>query len=208
MTEQCNSSRQVPRSEHSRFTNNVAGSHVFSTLDLVKEYYQVEMFPDDIPKTAIITPFGLFKFVWMLFGLRNAGSTLQRLMDRVLAGLPFIFVYLNNVLVASPDHASHGHHLREVLRRLRENGLTINLKKSVFGQEVVKFLGHRVSASGIHPLPGHVEAVVQFPRLSTCLDLQLFLVNFYRRFLRGAASFLLPLTNALQGPGKSLAWSH
>ena len=191
------------------FTNNVAGSHVFSTLDLVKGYYQVEMFPDDIPKTAIITPFGLFEFVRMPFGLRNAGSTFQRLMDRVLVGLPFIFVYLDDVLIASPDHASHRQHLREVFGRLRENGLTINPKKSVFGQEEVKFLGHRVSASGIRPLPGHVEAVVQFPRPSTRPDLQRFLglVNFYRRFLRGAAGFLLPLTNALQGPGKSLDWS-
>ena len=141
------------------------------------------MFPDDIPNTAIITPFGLFKFVPMRFGLRNVGSTFQRLMDRVLAGLPFIFVHLDDVLIASPDHASHLHHLREVFSRLRENGLTINPKKSVFGQEEVKFLGHRDSASGIHPLPGHVEAVVQFPRLSTHLDLQRFLglVNFYRR---------------------------
>ena len=141
------------------------------------------MFPYDIPKTAIITTFGLFEFVRMPFGLGAAGSTFQHLMDRVLAGLPFMIVYLDDILVASPDHASHQHHLREVLSRLRENGLTINPKKSVFGQEEVKFLGHRDSASGIHPLPGHVEAVVQFPRLSTHLDLQRFLglVNFYRR---------------------------
>ena len=123
--------------------------------------------------------------------------------------MPFIFVYLHYVLVASPDHASHLHHLREVLRRLRENGLTINPKKSIFGQGEVRFLGHRVSASRIRPLPGHVEAVVQFQRPSTHLDLQRFLglVNFYRRFLQGAAGFLLPLTNTLQGPGKSLTWS-
>ena len=81
--------------------------HVFSTPNLMKGYYQVEMFPDNIPKTAIITPFGLFEFVRMPFGLRNAGSTFQHLMDRVLAGLPFIFVYLDDVLVVSPDHSSH-----------------------------------------------------------------------------------------------------
>ena len=96
------------------FTSNVAGSHVFSTLNLVKGYYQVEMFPDDIPKTAIIPPYGLFEFVHMLFGLRNAGSTFQHLMDCVLAGLSFIFVYLDKALVG----ASHRQHLREVLRRL------------------------------------------------------------------------------------------
>ena len=63
-------------------------SHIFSTLNLVTGYYQVEKFLNDIPKTAIITPFGLFKFVRMPFGLRNAGSTFQRMIDRVLAGLP------------------------------------------------------------------------------------------------------------------------
>ena len=100
------------------FTNNVAGSHVFTTLDLVKGYYIVEMFPDNIPKTAVIKPFGLFEFVQMPFGLRNAGSTFQCLMDHVLAGLPFIFVYLDDVLVASSDHASHRKHLHEVLHHL------------------------------------------------------------------------------------------
>ena len=64
----------------------MAGSDVFSTLDFMKGYYQVKMFPDDIPKTTIITPFGLFEFIRMPFGLRNAGSMFQRLMDRVLAG--------------------------------------------------------------------------------------------------------------------------
>ena len=78
--------------------NNIAGSHVFSTLYLVKGYYQVKMFPDDIPKTAIITQFGLFEFVHMPFGLQNAGSTSQRLMDYILTGLLFIFVYLDDML--------------------------------------------------------------------------------------------------------------
>ena len=55
------------------FTNNVAGSHVFSTLDLMKGDYQVEMFPDNIPKTAIITPFSLFEFVRMPFGCGMRG---------------------------------------------------------------------------------------------------------------------------------------
>ena len=129
-------------------------------------------------------------------------------MDRILAGLPFIFVYLDDVLVASPDHASPRQHLHEVLRRLRENGLTINQQKSVFGQEEVKFLGHRVLASGIClPWPRGsgrpVSTPVVMPRTSTfpCT------CELLPPVLGGAAGFLLPLTNALQGPGKSLAWS-
>ena len=78
-----------------------------------------------------------------------------------------------------------------MLRRLRKNGLTINSQKSVFGQEEVKFLGHRVSASEFCPLPGHVEAVIQFPRPSSHLKLQRFLgfVNFYRQFFEVLPAF-------------------
>ena len=86
------------------------------------------------------TTFVLFNFVRMPFGLCNTGSTFQRMMDRLLVGLPFIYVYLDDILVASPDHASHKQHLREVLYHLRENGLTINPLKLIFGQEEVQFL--------------------------------------------------------------------
>ena len=74
---------------------------MFSQIDLVKGYYQVNMHPADIPKTAIITPFGLWEFVVMPFGMRNAGNMFQRLMDRVGAGMDFVFIYLDDILVAS-----------------------------------------------------------------------------------------------------------
>jgi hypothetical protein len=96
----------------------------------------------DIKKTAIITPFGLFEYTRMLFGLRNSGQTFQRLMDRVIAGLDGVFCYLDNILVASPDLTAHQQHLRLLLARLREYGLVLNVKKCVFGQSAVEFLGH------------------------------------------------------------------
>ncbi len=65
------------------------------------------MHPDDIPKTAIITPFGLFELLRLPFVLRNAGSTFQRMMDQVLDGLPFIFVYLDDIIVASKSLEQH-----------------------------------------------------------------------------------------------------
>jgi hypothetical protein len=80
---------------------------VFSKLDLRKGYLQVPVAATDIAKTAIITPFGLFEFVRMPFGLRNAGMTFQRLMDSLLIGLPFTFVYLDDILVASTSKALH-----------------------------------------------------------------------------------------------------
>jgi hypothetical protein len=88
------------------------------------------MHPTDILKTAIITPFGLFEFLRLTFRLRNAGGTFQRLMDQVLAGLAFAFVYLDNIIIASPSMEQHQQDVEEVFRRLQAAGLVINFKNA------------------------------------------------------------------------------
>ena len=97
------------------FSSQVSGSTVFSKLDLQKGYYQVPVEQRDIQKTAIITPFGMFEFLRMPFGLRNAGNTFQRLMDQIFGDLPFCFVYVDDILVFSKDLSSHVQHLRDLL---------------------------------------------------------------------------------------------
>jgi hypothetical protein len=125
------------------------GCRVFIKLDLRKGYLQVPMAAADIAKTAIITPFGLFEFTRMPFGLRNAGMTFQRLMDTVLGSLPFAFVYLDDILVASPDEKSHWLHLQAVFSVLQQNGLIVNPEKCLLACSTVDFLGHRLSSSSI-----------------------------------------------------------
>ena len=97
-------------------TSSLAVATVLSKLDLKKGYHQIPVQPAHVKKTAIINPFGLFKFVRLPFGLKNAGMTFQRFMDRVLAGLPFVLVYLDDILVESPDRKTHLEHLRAVLQ--------------------------------------------------------------------------------------------
>ncbi len=99
---------------------------------------------EDKPKTAVITPFGLWEFLRMPFGLKNAGQSFQRLMDRQMAGLDFVFVYLDDILIASPDQQTHLQHLCLVLERLREGGLLLNMDKCQFGAASLEFLGHMV----------------------------------------------------------------
>ena len=192
-------------------TSRLAGCTVFSKLDLRKGYHQVPVRPEDVAKTAIITPFGLWEFLRMPFGLRNAGQTFQRMMDDVLAGLEWAFCYMDDVLIASRNHQEHEEHLREVFWRFELHGLVLNGEKCQLGMAELDYLGHHVSASGITPIKDKVAAINNFPRPDTVKQLQTFLgmLNFYRRFLPQAAAVLKPLTAVLQGGTRGrLTWTE
>ena len=107
----------------------------------------------------------------------------QRLMDSVLRGLDFIFVYLDDILVASRSKQEHRAHVRQVLERFQQQGLVINLAKCQFGRQEIDFLGHHINKHGTTPLPFKVAAIREFARLSTVKGLQEFIgmVNFYHR---------------------------
>ena len=85
--------------------HKLAGCRVFSRLDLVKGYHQVPVADADVPKTAIITPFGLYEYLYMPFGLKNAAQSFQRLMDNLLSEVPHVFIYLDDILIG-PPHGS------------------------------------------------------------------------------------------------------
>ena len=164
---------------------------------------------EDVEKTTIITPFGMFKFLVMPFGLRNAGNTFQCLMEQILGDLPYCFVYVDDILVFSKDLSSHVQHLRDVFLLCREYGLTIGLPKCQFAVKEIEFLGHRLTSTGCSPLLKHSAAISAFPQPTDKPSLQRFLgmVNFYRKFIRSAARVLAPLTDALKGPGKTISWT-
>jgi hypothetical protein len=107
-------------------SSRLDGCTIFFEIDLQKGYYHVPIAVTDIAKTAVITTFGLFEFVYMPFELKNAGMTFQRFMDRIFFDLPYSFCYLDNLLVASHSVEDHRRHLREVLDKLQQNGLVVN----------------------------------------------------------------------------------
>lgn len=193
---------------------NIAGCTVFSKLDLVRAFYQIPVYPDDVPKTAVITPFGLYEFLKMPFGLRNAAQSFQRLMDEVLRGLPFVFVYIDDVLIFSKSAAEHIEHLKIVFERFQDYGIVINQEKCCFGKNKIDFLGFEISSDGLRPTESKIDAVQNFPKPKTIKDLRRFLamLNFYRRFLPKAAMEQAPLNQLLKKSVKNdkrpVPWSE
>ena len=190
------------------FTSELQGKKIFSKIDMLKGYHQIPVAEEDICKTAVITPFGLFVFPRTPFGLKNAGQDFQRLMDQIFGDVARTFVYIDDILVASETEEQHLADLKIVLDLLRENGLVTNRKKCILGRSSIEFLGYLVDENGISPMPERVEAIRQIKRPTTVKELQRFLgmVNYYRKFIPRAAHHLHHLFDALKGKPKDLVW--
>lgn len=130
-------------------------------------------------------------------------------MDTVCHNLQFTFVYIDDILVASPDNQTHKEHLRLLFQWLQQYSLVINVAKYQFGCNNIDFLGHCISHAGTAPLPDKVEVITQMQPPETTKGLQEFvgMVNFYRRFIPSAAHIML-LFNALANKQKSLTWTE
>lgn len=185
----------LPRIDES--LDALGGAEIFSTIDLASGYHQVSVHEKDRHKTAFITPFGLYEYHRMPFGLCNAPATFQRLMQSIMSDLVFhiALVYLDDLLVYSATFSDHLVRLETVFKRLRDTGLKIKVEKCHFLQSEVRFLGHRVSAQGVSTDPEKVNAVKQWPIPSTPKELRSFLgfCSYYRRFIEGFSQIAGPL---------------
>lgn len=190
--------------------DQLAGSTMFSTLDLQSGYWQVPVSPGDQEKTAFCPGpgMGLFQFRRMPFGLTGAPSTFQRLMDKVLRGLPFVTIYLDDILVHSATDQKHCQHLQEVFTRITAAGLTLRGRKCHIGMTSVSYLGHVFSETGMAPDPNKVQAVRDWPVPTDSKAVRQFLglASYYRRYILRFADVAAPL-HALTKKGMSFTWT-
>ena len=137
---------------------------MFSKIDLRLGYHQIKIRPEDIPKTAFSTRYGLYEYLVMSFGLTNAIAYFMYLMNSVF--MPeldkFVVVFIDDILVYSENEEDHEEHLRVVLTRLREHKLYAKFSKCKFWSKKVPFLGHVLSKDGISVDPGKVQEVMDW----------------------------------------------
>lgn len=181
-------------------------SMYFSTLDLASGFHQIEMHPKDVEKTAFSVDNGHFEFVRMPFGLKNAPSTFQRVMDNVLGDLigTVCLVYLDDIVVYSTSLQEHTLNLGKVFTRLRDSNLKVQLDKSEFLHKECAFLGHIISPEGIKPNPEKIHAIKNFPIPKTQKEIKSFLglLGYYRKFIQDFSRITKPFTQCLKKGSK------
>ncbi|CAI7877544.1 unnamed protein product [Closterium sp. NIES-54] len=160
------------------------------------------MADNSIHKTAFRTRYGSYEYLVMPFGLCNAPATFQAEMNHILRNLldECVVVYLDDILIYSKNMKEHVEHLRKVFEILRKNKFYVKLSKSEFALKKVQFLGHMVSAEGVHVDPRKIEAVKKWKVPENMKELQQFLgfTNYYNRFVPQYAKIAAPLTDLLK----------
>ena len=193
-------------------TMSLHGKSVFSKLDLKKAYLQIPMAQNDIPKTAVCTPFGLFEYLYMPYGLKNAGSTFQRLMDSLFANIPNAFIYLDDILVASESEAQHITDLDKVFSILSSNNLKLSIEKCDFFRDSLTFLGYKINSDGVRPPIDRIEAITKLELPKTSTDLRRFMgmINFFRPAMKNFAYIAFHVTELLRinPKSKELKWTQ
>ncbi|XP_057693505.1 uncharacterized protein LOC130916648 [Corythoichthys intestinalis] len=183
-----------------------------TTIDLCKGYWQVPLSSRSRELTAFRTPWGLYHFRVMPFGLHGAPATFQRLMDKVLCGLSqFAAAYLDDIIIYSNSWDEHLQHLKVVLRCLQNAGLTVNPAKCAFAKRETEYLGFVIGGGLVKPQIGKVEAIRCCPLPRTQKQLKSFLgmSGWYHRFIPNYSARASLLTDMTSLRGSSvLRWSE
>ncbi|XP_072395302.1 uncharacterized protein [Diabrotica undecimpunctata] len=194
--------------------SKVRDAKFISSIDLKQAFYQIPLDDQSKLKTAFtVQNRGLFCFNVLPFGLNNSAQAMCRVMDSVIGPLlePYVFYYLDDIIVVTPDFDCHIKILKMLFKRLKYANLTVNFEKCQFCRPSLKFLGFVVDQQGLRTDPAKVEAILEYPVPKTTTQIRrlIGLIGYYRRFLNNFASICTPISDLLKGKkkGQSIVWT-
>jgi hypothetical protein len=191
--------------------DQLAGAKVFSKIDLRSSYHQIKIRPNDVPKTAFSTRYGLYEYLVMSFGLTNAPAYFMYLMNSVFMREldKFVVVFIDDILIYSKTLEDHIKHLHVILQRLRDHHLYAKFSKCEFWLDTVKFLGHTISGDGISVDPSKVQEVMDWKPPTSVHQIRSFLglAGYYRRFIPDFSRIAKPMTELLK-KGVKFSWDQ
>lgn len=199
-----------PVSDPHLLMTQLSGDQYFTKIDLTKGFWQIPVVSADRHKTAFQTPFGLFQFKRMPFGLVSAPATFARMMRQLKLEESNAVHFFDDVLVHSPSWKSHLKHVHKTLQKIVDYGLTIRPSKVFAGFRELEFLGFQVGAGFLKPTPEKVSKILSIPTPSTKKQVRslLGLIGFYRRFVPNFSTVMAPLTDLTKGKGNSrIIWT-
>jgi len=174
----------------------------FTTIDLAKGYNQILVRESDRKKTAFVTPHGLYEFIRMPFGLKNAPATFQRLMNEILRDHinKKCVVYLDDILIFSTSLKEHIQAINEIFQILEKKNLKIQIDKCNFMKKETEFLGHILTKEGIKPNPNKIAIIEKLllPRTEKQIKSFLGITGYYRKFIKDYAKVAQPITKYLK----------
>lgn len=182
----------------------------FSIIDLKDAYFQVPLKENSRNYTAFRTPKGLFRFKVVPFGLKNAPFTMSRLMNKAMGFdlEPYVFIYLDDIVIATETLEDHFRLLKEVAKRLAKAGLTISVQKSRFCRRQVKYLGYLLTENGLAIDGSKLEPILNYPRPKSIRDVRrlMGLIGFYQKFVNNYSHITTPITDLLK-KSKKFKWT-
>lgn len=200
-----------PLPQMNRILGRIQCSRFISTVDLSDAYWQIGLDEKSKPKTSFTIPgVGFFMFARLPFGLSSSAQVLCRLMDKVL-GVdlePYVFVYLDDIIILSDTFEKHIQLLDEVAKRLSNGGLTININKSKFLQKQVEYLGYVISEQGLQINPERLAPILNYATPTCPKDIRRFICmcTWYSRFIPNFAGMSAPISD-LNKKGRKFIWS-
>ena len=191
----------------------LAGTKYISTLDLASGYWQLGLNQKSRGLAAFNSPFGVYEWTCMPFGLRNAPASFQRVMNKILQEYigKFCQVYFDDIVIYSRNYEDHLHHLEIVLNKLRDSKIEIKASKCRFAQSEVRYLGKIVNGEGIKPDPEKIAPILNCSVPTTLKQLRIFIgkVTYYREHIKDFAEIMSPLYSLTkESAGGKLRWTE